>query len=492
MGLVISILLFFISTILGYLITFIPSQSVRKIAVFLTSFSLGAAIVIINLNAPKLIFSFGLIVLFIIFNLLRAVNLRYESRTGKRLFMSGLALTGLNIFIGAYNLFLGFQFQQLAVLAHLLIFFFGISALYGNFKHLRIPGKPKVLTDNELPTVSVLIPARNEDEELRGCIESVLINDYPKLEVIVLDDCSQDKSSEIIKSFAQKGVRFIQGDMPKENWLSKNQAYETLAENASGDWYLFMGADVRLGKDTIRQLMNQVLEDKILMASVLPSFRSSGLKGLLYPLRAYWEVTLPRIIMRYPPVMSTLWIIHDEALKSSGGIDAVSQSVLPERYFAKVLESKNKYLFYKNSADMLVETNKSYKDQQETSVRLLYPQLRKSLIRLLAMTLLTAVVAFEAYYVMSAILNKSYTELMIALIIIAPGILSHILTTTHQGIEYKLIRTLLFPLLLVQELILAVTSAFKYEFSEVLWKGRNVCYPTLKAIPKLPNIDLPR
>jgi len=492
MTIAVSILILLTSTILGYLFTLVPSRNARKMLVSLVSIALIPVVVFLYRDSIFLLCSFGLTSFYIVFNLCRAVNLRYESRTARLLLMSGLALTGVSILISLCSLFLDLKLQYFVALAHFFVLFFGTSALYGTLKHLKSPTRPTTLPDNELPTVSVLIPARNEDEDLQGCIESVLFNDYPKLEVIVLDDCSQDKSSEIIKSFAQKGVRFIQGEDPKENWLAKNQAYETLADSASGDWFLFMGADVRIGKDTIRRLMNQVIGDGVMMASVLPSFKSSGLKGLIYPLRAYWEVTLPRLIMRYPPVMSTLWLIHDEALKSNGGIDAVSQSVLPERYFAKVLEGKKQYLFYKNSANLLVETNKSYADQNATSVRLLYPQLRKNLIRLLAMTLLTGLVVFEAINLISIVATKNYREMIIVFLIVAPGILSHIIVTTYQGIDYKLLRTILFPLLLLQELVLAYLSAFKYEFSEVLWKGRNVCYPTLKVIPKLPNIDSPR
>src|SRR5690606_10627587 len=63
-------------------------------------------------------------------------------------------------------------------------------------------------SDKELPTVSVCIPARNETNALEDCLRSMLANDYPKLEILVLDDCSQDRTAEVIKSFAHAGVRF--------------------------------------------------------------------------------------------------------------------------------------------------------------------------------------------------------------------------------------------------------------------------------------------
>jgi len=74
-------------------------------------------------------------------------------------------------------------------------------------------------------------------------------HDYPKLEIIVLDDCSQNKHTpEIIRSFAHDGVRFIQGEHPKPTWLAKNQAYDRLAQESSGEFILFCGVDVRFSQ----------------------------------------------------------------------------------------------------------------------------------------------------------------------------------------------------------------------------------------------------
>jgi hypothetical protein len=78
------------------------------------------------------------------------------------------------------------------------------------------PGEPlRHYTDKELPSVSVLIPARDETDALQVCLQSLIANDYPKLEIIVLDDCSINRRTpEIIRSFAHDGVRFVPGNIP--------------------------------------------------------------------------------------------------------------------------------------------------------------------------------------------------------------------------------------------------------------------------------------
>jgi cellulose synthase/poly-beta-1,6-N-acetylglucosamine synthase-like glycosyltransferase len=76
----------------------------------------------------------------------------------------------------------------------------------------------------ELPSVSVCIPARNEMHVMTECLESVLASTYPKLEVIVLDDRSEDTTSTLVKAFARDGVRFVEGKKLPPGWLGKNYA----------------------------------------------------------------------------------------------------------------------------------------------------------------------------------------------------------------------------------------------------------------------------
>ena len=102
--------------------------------------------------------------------------------------------------------------------------------------------------DSEYPSVSVCIAARNETHALAQCLERVLKSDYPKLEILVLDDSSTDDTSLIIKSFASAGVRFIPGAALPSGWLGKNHAYQTLIDEARGD-----GVHSDSGRPRLRQ-----------------------------------------------------------------------------------------------------------------------------------------------------------------------------------------------------------------------------------------------
>ena len=92
----------------------------------------------------------------------------------------------------------------------------------------------------ENPLVSVIIPVYNYDRYLAEAIESVLNQTYQRLEVIVVDDGSTDRSSEVAKSFADRGVRYCRQDQ-----AGIGPARNKGAELAQGDFIAFLDADDR-------------------------------------------------------------------------------------------------------------------------------------------------------------------------------------------------------------------------------------------------------
>jgi glycosyltransferase involved in cell wall biosynthesis len=347
------------------------------------------------------------------------------------------------------------------------------------------------LSDKELPTLSVLLPARNEDNDLTDCLHNLLKSDYPKLEIIVLDDCSFDRSSDIIKSFAHKGVRFISGEPPKENWLAKNQAYQTLAEAASGDWLLFSGVDVRVDPKTLRNIVTHIKEKKVRMIGVLPRRpRSTFTASFFSPLRYWYELSFPRELLQSPPILSTFWGVEKKYLHKLGGFGAVTRSILPESYFAKAAYKQNEYTFVRSSNDLVVTTEKSLKNQVETAVRTRYPQTHKKIEYVAAITtvyiLLVTTTTFGFVY---ALITSNVLLAFIAglsIIFFNTGHVLIVALTCRSAVPASIIN---FPILLLQEIVLFNISLYKYEFSKVDWKGRNICYPIMHITPRLPSID---
>lgn len=325
---------------------------------------------------------------------------------------------------------------------------------------------------NDPPTVSVCIAARNETHALAHCLERVLKSDYPKLEILVLDDSSTDDTSLIIKSFAHAGVRFIPGLPLPEGWLGKNHAYQTLIDEASGDMVLFIDVDTHIGESTVSRLVAQLNSHGRSMISVLPR-RHDGLRAsaVLGTMRYYWELLLTT--NDSPPASSALWMVRLDTLKQAGiGLMNYGMSVRPERHLARQLQRDKRYFYLIGTPELEVTYEKRLQSQYETALRLYYPMNGRTIARfILAVLFLCALLAPLALAVSGQ--GTVYTWWALVLII-AVALTFGLFTRRTYARPAWLLRTALGPLLVVQELLLLLVSYWQYRLGRVTWKGRLV------------------
>lgn len=337
-------------------------------------------------------------------------------------------------------------------------------------------------TDKELPSVTIAIPARNETHDLEACIDSIVASNYPKLEILVLDDCSQDKTPDIIKQYAHAGVRFIQGTAPPDTWLAKNHAYAQLAQEASGSYIVFCGVDVRMSPNFLRNLLTHIKQKKKRMISVLPvrlggSFRSS----FIQPMRYWWELALPRKLMNRPAVLSTCWAIDRKVLESLGGFSAVKRSILPERYFARECVVHDSYSFIRANATLDLRTTKDPIEQIRTTARVRYPQLRNRPENILLFVLGLQFFLLAPFFFFAFVgPGQSLIHILSGLSVVALT-LSHVMILVITNPAYSIAGLVNFPLVVISDIALTLYSMLRYEFGRVIWKGRNVCMPILNS-----------
>jgi len=155
------------------------------------------------------------------------------------------------------------------------------------------------------PSVSILIPARNEADNLRRLLPTLQHQDYPDFEVIVYDDASEDATWDVIQALGAPGIRGVRGaGPPPPGWVGKVHALYQAAQHAQGDLYLFLDADAEwLEASALRRVIERYLalpEDSVMTA--LTRLRGGGtllvslvpnaiLTGLPWPLvrRVRWR-----------------------------------------------------------------------------------------------------------------------------------------------------------------------------------------------------------
>lgn len=339
-----------------------------------------------------------------------------------------------------------------------------LAKLIYAFRLLRFPNEGDV-DIAKLPTVSVCIPARNETHAMTQCLERVVASEYPKLEIIVLDDGSHDDTSMLIKSFAFAGVRFVEGKPLPDGWLGKNYAQSILAHEASGKYIFYMDVDTLIERHTITRLIGYVQKKRAKMVAVVPLRNERWeTSTLMTTMRHFW--TLARFTPNHPRATSNAWLVERELMLDQLKNDtSLPASMLMETTIARKLANVRKYRLVMGNSWLGIRYEKKWSSQVETSIRLLYPQCDAYILQVLWLIMLLGVTLLP------------YILLWFqpwALVLIAAQYAIGYYYLSHIWIRYRLIGALLVPVTIAQEIILLVMSTYQYKFGTVTWKGRPI------------------
>lgn len=214
----------------------------------------------------------------------------------------------------------------------------------------------------ELPLVSILIPARNEEKNIEACIKSAAAQSYKNCEIIILDDNSTDKTNEIAKKYIRENIKLINGEKLPAGWLGKNWACRQLANNSNSDLLLFIDADVVIHENTVETAVNLFIENKVQMLSVFPKqINNSFWTELIVPLLNWLLLSfLPlRKVLNssresFSAAIGQFILIDKQAYEKIGGHEFVKNKVVEDLEIARELK-RNKYRVMAALGSNLVE-----------------------------------------------------------------------------------------------------------------------------------------
>ena len=164
------------------------------------------------------------------------------------------------------------------------------------------------------PKVSVIIPACNEAKTIEDAMQSRLQDDYPNLEILLIDDRSTDRTGEIVDKIAAKDsrVKAIHISELPEGWVGKPYALDQGAKLATGDWLLFSDADVYIKPTAIKRAITYCESRKLDHLTIFPE---------LYQTRFLLD-TLLSLFIRWICLMARVWAVEDEKSNASAGAGA--------------------------------------------------------------------------------------------------------------------------------------------------------------------------
>ena len=178
-----------------------------------------------------------------------------------------------------------------------------------NLRALKRPRSDSKLPE-PAPPISVLIPARDEESNIESCLKSLQKQDYPNLEILVLDDNSTDSTASLVQRIAATDdrIQLIRGKPLPKGWAGKPFACYQLARKAKGSWLLFVDADTTHASHMLRSVLSLALERRCSLLSGFPRQLATSLPQ---------KVAIPVLYFIILSWLPLWWLQHCKKAKPS-------------------------------------------------------------------------------------------------------------------------------------------------------------------------------
>ena len=331
-------------------------------------------------------------------------------------------------------------------------------------------------TVSSTPTVSVIVPARNEEPCLGACLESLVAQTGVSSEIIVVNDSSTDRTREIAQSF--DGVRVVDASPPPSGWTGKNNAMATGASEACGEWLLFTDADTVHVPGSLARAVVEAKQHGAALLSYSPKQEVHG----------FWEEAVMPVIFAelaatYRPSLVSdprspaaaangqYILITREAYDAIGGHGAVSNSLLEDVALAKAVKGSGRGIFFRFGGDAVrTRMYRSFAQLREgwtKNLALLFPApVRLALLRLTESLLIAGGLAAA----LTATMRGHYKPAAVAAIL-ASAVYGFLLNRVRKA-HFSWQANALSPAGLLLFAYLLLRSRLSHKQGSVRWKGR--------------------
>jgi chlorobactene glucosyltransferase len=332
--------------------------------------------------------------------------------------------------------------------------------------------------------VSVLIPARNEEENLEKCLESLLDQTYRNYEIVVLDDQSTDQTWEIIASYALRYpglIHAVKGKpLPRDGWNGKPFAMQQLSEYANGDYYLFADADIVHSRESIAWAVTNIESHGVdcLSGYVSQELNTFGevlivpatyiMTAMILPLWLITATKAPGLSF----AIGQFLIFKRQAYEAIGGYASISQHISDDIFVVRELKRAGfRLIFLDIRRYVRCRMYKGYRASFNGICKNIYDFFKKRPAFLAAA--LSALVFFVVLPLMLLPIQLISGNPSVKLISMSVMIffLAWALTLYDRGLKWW--APLLYPLLFLHLLYMAWRSFGRVATGQgVLWKGR--------------------
>jgi chlorobactene glucosyltransferase len=370
------------------------------------------------------------------------------------------------------------------ILFLLIVLFFNIIA-----NRLAVKEPIESMRRDTLPSVSVLIPARNEAKNIGACLRGALTQDHPRYEVILVDDSSTDATLQIAQNVAANNqrLRVFRGRPVPPHWFGKTYAQYEGAQVSRGEYLLFLDADVVLDRRALSYLVTTAKNTGAGILSILPLQVKEGFwEGLLGPFK-YFHLFLffPMYAMDWPWEAMAAYangqcmLVERNTYKKIGGHSNASETLREGADMAKLLKQKGgKIRLLSGSGIARARLYGGPPDLWDGFTRFLYTLAHHSVagaaLMIFVYALLFIVPVIQVIWALAT--GDGVASVAISLIQVALGMVMFLTATGRFGLSLS--EVLFFPLgAAVWVGMIGKAISVSMSKQGVNWKGRTIKLP---------------
>jgi chlorobactene glucosyltransferase len=355
----------------------------------------------------------------------------------------------------------------------------GVVCLITLFNALTAPMVAKGPLPARTPLVSVLVPARDEENNIRTCLASLCAQDYPDLEILVLDDHSHDKTAELVNAVAQvdRRVRLLSGQAMPAGWTGKNWACHQLSQAARGDLFVFTDADNFYATSAVTRTVGWIEKLDLALFSAFPQQITITLaEKLIVPVFDLFVQTMLPLRLTYLSRHASLSAANGQWLaftrpgyRAVGGHEAVKHRIVEDT----ALSRRAKKLGLKT---LTASGRDAVKGRMYHSWREVWLGFSKNAFGLMEFK---TIPFFGFLFFLFFIFVLPFILLLHPLFFafLWPAVVVNLLIRAVLAVKYAhpfLAGVLLHPLSILLVIALGLTSFYYYQIGHIVWKGREV------------------
>jgi glycosyltransferase involved in cell wall biosynthesis len=326
------------------------------------------------------------------------------------------------------------------------------------------------------PLISVLIPARNEENNIANCINSVINQNYSDFEIIILDDESSDNTYAVAKRISEgrKNIKIIKGEPLPKGWRGKNWACNILQQHAKGKYLLFLDADVIIAENALIYSIYLINKYNLDVLSSFPTqITSSFGEKIIVPLMKWLLLSFLPLKLVYSSDKNSLIAANGQYLMFSkyaydkiGGHKQVSDKIVEDMEFALLAKNnKLKIMTTLGNNAVFCKMYNSFSTAFWGFSKNYFPGFRISYIPFLLLQALFLLVFVSPFFL--SIYFSKFT--IIAAVILIGRLLLAIIT--KDNIFFSILMHIIQIIILV---LIGINSVVSSKMNRILWKGRKI------------------